>query len=171
MSTKKILLFMFLLGCVITTMHLLLISGVHIFWYTTTGLRLRTPIYQLFRWPLHGFISVLPTLIFIKSDGATKLGWRVRIVVHFFLTIVFTLGSWILFWYGAYDSWNDLFRSIVRGYYNIFFLMFTVIYGGAYLTFVSYQKRLANRLNEKIQERKRKEAAIYDVLDVEIDDK
>ena len=166
MSLKKVLLFMFLLACIVTTIHLLWISGVHLFMYTTTDVRLRTPMYRLFRWPLHGFLSVLPILIFIKSDDATKLGWSIRVVIHFFLTIIFTLGSWILLWYQWHD-WGHLFRNIAAGYYTAFLLIFTAIYVSAYLAFTYYQRGLANKFNEKIHQRKLQRLTIDETSDID----
>lgn len=161
MGAKKTLFFMLILTCIITTIHILWMSGLSAILYSTTGryFTIATPSYGLYRYPLTSLMSVLPTLLLINSDKATELGWKVRVIIHFFLTFTFSFGSW-LYLFSTWYGWNHLLRNVWQ-----FLLVFTIIYIGAYQTFIHQQRALANKFNERIKERKF-EVSIVDEVDV-----
>lgn len=146
MSLKKTLLFMLILTCIITTVHFLWISAV----YAITGVLINPHLQmnQLYRYPLTSLISVLPTLLFITNDQVTNLGWKIRVIAHFFLTMAFALVSWIII-FSDWDGWHLFSDNIWR-----FCVVFTVIYVSAYLAFAYQQRRLANKFNACINKKK-----------------
>ena len=144
---------MLVLTCIITTTHLLWISIVSAIFFERTGYPLALAMVTLddsYRYPLASFVSVLPTLLFINIDRATDVGWRIRVIAHFFATFVFTLGSWI-YLFLSWANWDYLVRFFI-----IFLIVFIIIYTGAYRIFIYQQNTLANKLNEGIKGRKLK---------------
>jgi len=150
MTLKGIIKLIFLLTCIITTVHILVISIVNIYFYIAMNTRLLTPIYRLYRYPLASFLSALPSLIFVNSDQTTKNGWKIRLIVHFFLTITMTVLGIIIGWHGWY-GWRYLFSSILAGYFNIIFIVFLTVYISAICLFRRQQKELSEKLNEQIK--------------------
>lgn len=153
MSLRKTLLFMLLLMCIITTIHILWISIL----YATTGLNINPHLEmdQLYQYPLVSFISVLPTLLFVIRKEITNLEWKIRVISHGILTFAFALVSWILV-FSDWRSWTQI-GNLLR-----FGTIFTVIYVFAYQTFVQHQRMLANKFNEQIKKRKAKFSLLDD---------
>lgn len=91
---------------------------------------------------------MLPTLIFVNSETATRLGWRIRVALHFSLTLSFGLGNW-LYLFSSWYGWGKLLSNVWQ-----FLIVFTIIYIGSYQAFIYQQRLLANKFNERIQKRK-----------------
>jgi len=150
MTLKEISKVIFVLTCAITTVYILSISLFHHYFYTMFDLQLHVPISSLYQYPLTGFLSALPTLIFINSDQTSKTGWRIRLVLHFLLTITLTILSISLSWYG-WHSWHYLLEFVTRGYFNVVFIIFMLIYIIAIYLFRRQQKKLSAQLNAQIK--------------------
>ena len=151
MSLRRMVAFILLLACVITTIYLLYQAGLHFFLYQTTNIRVRIPIHELYRFPLFGIICTLPSLIFVNTEKTTKLGWNVRVILHFILTYNFTLSAIILLW-GEWRGWLHYLWLLIPGHYGLFSLIFLMIYLSALTTYNFQQKKLSQKMNERIKE-------------------
>jgi len=150
MTLKEILKFIFILTCVITIAQIIGVSATHAYWYAISGTRYYIPVDSLYNYPLTGFIAALPTLIFINSDRTTKISWRIRLVTHFFLTLILTVLSYPSNWYGWY-GWRYLFELTRKGYFNVLFIVFLLVYVTGIYVFRHEQKKLSEKLNEQIR--------------------
>jgi hypothetical protein len=128
--------FMFFLFCVITTAVMIFVS--------VTGLifdKDNIAVYvDMLKIPLVAFCSVLPVMIYIGSDKAGRTGMRIRNGLHFVLTAGIVAG--LLIYFGWMETSNAIFIVI----------LFLAIYISAH-TFQEIQsKKLADKLNERINE-------------------
>ena len=148
MNFRRVFFFVFLLGCVITTVHLGWQAYVGWDLYRTYGTVRSVSLAHFHRYFWLGFISAAPTLVFINSDNASKFSWRARVAIHFVMTIFFTKIAISFMWSGRIPSFGDLVDLTIGGSYLYFYIIFTVIYAGAYYCWILYQKKVANQINE-----------------------
>lgn len=134
MSLKQWLKTLFLLFCCVTTFLLLLIALQGVFLYPDLALGGM----DMLKLMSISFASVLPSLIFLGSEKASRLKVIFLRILHFILTAGTVFGLQII--YGFMDATNAVYVAIV----------FLVIYTTAYIIIEIREKRLADRLNEKI---------------------
>jgi len=94
---------------------------------------------DLYRYPLIAFGSVLPTFVLINNERITRNGWRIRVVLHCFLTQAAVFGGLVYF--------GRVTNLIILAQISLFF---TGIYAGAWWVFNRKQQSLANKINERI---------------------
>ena len=148
MNFRRVFFFVFLLGCVITTVHLGWQAYIGWDWYRNDGIVRNIPLANFHRYFWLGFISAAPTLVFINSDNASKISWRARIAIHFVLTIFFTKIAINFMWSGRIPSFSALVDLTLSGSFLYFYIIFTVIYAGTYYCWMLYQKKVAKQINE-----------------------
>jgi len=142
MKLKEILKFMLILTCVITIGQILLASVMAII----RGGDIFVDARHLYRYPLMAFSSILPTLIFVNSGPTTKKGWKIRVILHFFLTTAIVLGNSI---YHDYYWWRV---GVDVGILIPKMLLFIGIYLGVWWVSNRQQQSLSDELNERINE-------------------
>jgi len=150
MTPKRIILFMLLLTCVITTIQILWISLIHSYMYASCTPPAWLTFRSLYRFVLIALLSTLPTLIFIDADQASKKSWTKRMMIHFILTLgIVVIGVDINFghWLGV----NDFFRRLLAGDHNIILIPFSLIYIGAISIFNYQQKVLSAKMTSQLQ--------------------
>jgi len=135
MKLKYVLKFMFFLFCVNTTVLVLFTGTINLLLYYDTVV----PVRNILRFPLVGFASVLPTLIFVRDKTKeTKTVTIIRTALHFILT------SGIVFGFVVHYGWLDTANAI---FVIAFFL-------SGYISVHIYQglrdRKLAKQLNERI---------------------
>lgn len=151
MTPKRIITFMFILMCAITTIQIFWISMIHTYLYVTAGISHGIFLRHLYQYPFVAFSSTMPTLIFIHSDRATKIGWRIRLIAHFLLTVTFTILSTHVSFRQGWNGGRYLFEAIMGGEYNVILAVFAVIYIGAIGVFNYRQKKLGEKLTDRIK--------------------
>jgi hypothetical protein len=134
MKLKDMLASMFHIFCVITTFMLLFIGLQTVFFNPETVLYG----YDMLGLIFTAFVSVLPTLIFVGKDKTSYKGILFLRAVHFILTAGIVLGCVIYF------EWVNTLNAV---YYLIVFL---VIYIIANIFSAIRNKKLADKLNERI---------------------
>ena len=146
MTLKDTLKFMFILFCAITTFQAIFIS----IFATLTGSENILYTQELYKLPLIGFLSTLPTLIFIGSDKVSRLDLNIRKVVHLFLTAV------IVFWSLTYFEWLDRENALPVA------IFFMIIYITGHIIGEMRAKKLADELNKRINASHNTENATHD---------
>jgi len=122
MRLKEMLKFMFFLICVITTAQIVAQSLRYGVDYMITGDLWTWPVYWHYRYLLAAVISVLPSLIFINSDETSRVGFNIRIGIHFLLTFSFTMGAQVHF----FCDWSG-WRALLTSAFFYFFLSFSIL--------------------------------------------
>jgi len=147
MSFKKLFEFlgmMFVLGCMIITIRLLIV----VVRLALVGTPLRY-YFAIFNYLVLGFGSALPILIFIGSEHISKQKMRLRFILHFILTTVTVFG--IQFYFDWRHPENLFFSYVSFVRMSVYFL---AIYVVALLIFHRSQEKLAKQFNERIRQRK-----------------
>jgi len=130
MSLKRVLVFILILGSLLTTVHILMTSIFHDLHNTGVVFHAR----DLYQFPLLGFSNALPTLVLVGNGKTPVKISSFRISLHFFLTVASVFGGL------AYSGWNwrrlDVFVPTV--------LLFAGIYVSAYLIFDQQQQKSTN---------------------------
>jgi len=148
MSFKERLVFMFLLMCVITTGFVAMYAIMFLILYHTAGTRQTYPIMYHYKYILVAFLCTLPTLVFIKSENSSKIGYRIRIGINFTLTISTAFFGTLHFFWGGITHWE----SFIRGFFvTVFTPLFSVLYFTALFVYHRRQTYLSNIINEKIR--------------------
>jgi len=134
MTVKETFKVMFFLSCVVTTFLLLFIGlqGV------VFSQEISFDGWDLLKLISIAFASALPTLIFVGQEDASRLKTIVISSLHFVLTAGAVFGLQAL--YGYLDATNAFSIAVV----------FLVIYATAYTAIEIRAKKLADRLNERI---------------------
>ena len=137
MKLKYALKFVFILFCVITTAQVLFISTVSII----TGSETLMTSWDMLKLPLVAFASVLPTLMYVRRN-TKKLPGRAEAIIlqilHFTLTSGIVFG--LLIYFGYMGAANAAF----------IIALFIVIYVPACVIQERRDRKLANKLNERI---------------------
>jgi hypothetical protein len=134
MSLKNTLKTMFFLSCAVTTFLFLFIALQGVFF----NLEISFSDMDMLKLISVSFASSLPTLIFAGQETAPHRRIIFLRILHFVLTAGAVFGLQIF--YGFMDATNAAFVAVV----------FIVIYVTAYIIIEIREKRLADRLNEKI---------------------
>ena len=133
---KSTLKYLFHLFCTITTFQLLFISLSRAFVETSAMIYMK----DLYRFPLIGFLSALPSVIFHWYDSSSsKMLWKFLYGFHLLATLAIVLGCLYFF------HWLE------RGSLGTILLIFVVIYGTAYVIGRWKEKQLTKQLNEKLK--------------------
>ena len=132
MSLKNTLKFMFVVACMATVFQVIFISI-----SAWTG-DFESTVYarELYRFPLIGVFSTLPTLIYIGSENATRRMLIIIRILHFVLT------ASIVFGLLAYFGWIDIGNALMVAF------IFLVTYVVAIIIVEFREKNLAERLNQ-----------------------
>ncbi len=134
MKLKDTLKYMFHIFCVITTFETLFIATESLINDSNFVLNA----WELYKILIIAFTSVLPMLIFVRSETASRMGMIIRKVIHFVLT------SGIVFSLLIYFKWMDAKNAV---FIALFFLS---IYIPAHIIGEIRAKQLADKLNERI---------------------
>jgi len=137
MTLKEAIKFISILFCVITTAQIIFTPILAII----NGTYFVMPVRYLYRFALVAFLGVFPTIIFVNTDRTSKKGWRIRAIIHFCLTLASVFGAII------YYNWMVHIRSFV-----LTGLLFMSIYIGAWWVYNRQQRKLADQLNERLNE-------------------
>ena len=135
MTLKEAIKFISILFCVITTAQIIFIPIL----VRISGADFLIRYRHLYRFALVAFLGVFPTVIFVNTDRTSKKGWKIRVIIHFCLTLASVFGTII------YYDWLAYIRSFV-----LTGLLFMIIYIGAWLVYNHQQRKLAKQLNEKL---------------------
>lgn len=136
MKLKEALLFMFHLFCVITTCEILFIAGMALLFHSTLQFG---PLYLL-EIPLVALCGVLPVLLFVGSEKASRLSLNLRKALHFVLT------AGVVFGLLLYLGWMDTQNAVAV------LVLFLLIYAGAWIVQETRERTLAKQLNERLNE-------------------
>ena len=134
MKLKDALKLMFFLACVVTTFQILFIAT----YVMISGADFTLRAAELYRVCFIGFSCVLPVLLFVRNETARRAEIIVRKALHFFLTAGIVFG--LLIYYQWMDTKNALFIA----------LFFLALYFSALAFGEIRQKRLADKINERI---------------------
>ena len=134
MKLKDALKFMFVLFCVITTFETLLIAVLG----AVDSMGFSFEARELYKPALVALAGVLPVLILVRRENAPRKEWMLRKALHFLLT------AGAVFWLLIYFGWLEANNAL------IIMIFFLVIYISAYTVSGVRAKRLAERLNERI---------------------
>jgi len=137
MTLKEAIKFISILFCVITTAQVIFIPTLAII----NGNYILIPSRHLYRFALVAFISALPTAAFVNISRTSKKGWKIRVIIHSCLTLASVFGA--IMYYG----WLIHVRGFV-----LTGLLFMSIYVGAWLIYNHQQRKLADQLNERLNE-------------------
>jgi hypothetical protein len=130
---KKTLLFMFRLFCAITAFETMFIG-----WAGLVDSEFTLQAAELFKIPFIAFMSVLPVFVTVTKGEPSKLELRIRGSIHLILTaaIVATL----LIYFGWLHTKNAIIIAV----------FFFAIYIPAKIIFERHDKKLADKMNERI---------------------
>ena len=134
MKLKDALKEMVVLFCVITTCVILFMSLIPL--YDSDGFIFTAR--DLYKIPLVALLGTIPLLILVRKETASKTEVNVRKVLHFVLTAGLVLGT--LMFFGWLDTTSAV--SII-----VFFL---ALYIAVWIVASVREKRLADKLNERI---------------------
>jgi len=133
MKLKDLLVFMFVLFCVITTAQLTF-RVVH----TIVFLEKEAPFASI---PVIALASTFPMLVFLNSNQDSQKKFLFRLLLHFVLTTSIVLA--LLLHYN-YIGWTIHSLHIA--------VLFMVIYMCGFFGYFYHQKRIIKRLNERLNE-------------------
>ncbi|MCL2335791.1 MAG: DUF3021 family protein [Firmicutes bacterium] len=145
MKLKAALIFMFHLFCAITTFETLFIAVNGALGSITLTLEAK----ELFKIPFIAFMSVLPVLLLVKAEKISRTEIMIRRAIHFVLTAGIVFGLLIYF------KWLDTANAVIIA---VFFL---AIYATASIVKEIQAKKLADKLNERINAFHKAENATY----------
>jgi len=133
MKLKDLLIFMFVLFCVITTAQLTF-RVVH----TIVFLEKEAPFVSI---PVIALASSFPVLVFLNSNNDSQKKFIFRLLLHFVLTTSIVLG--LLLHYN-YIGWNIHSLHIA--------VLFIAIYMCGFWGYFYHQKRVIRKLNARLNE-------------------
>jgi hypothetical protein len=134
MKLKYALKLMFHMFCIITTGQVFFVSVILLINEPDAVFTMR----EMLQMPFVALAGVLPILIFVRSEKATRTELIVRNVLHFILTAGIVLG--LLIYFGWMYASNAV---IIIGF-------FLAIYIPAYIVQEIRDRKLAKQLNERI---------------------
>ena len=137
MKLKNAIKFMALLFCILTTAQVLFVGAINMYMDNNMTMTMQ----DLLRFPLISFAAVLPTLIFVRNKAKNRSS---RIETFLFPILHFTLTAGIVFGLLIYFGWMDASNAIIM------VAFFLAIYVPAYAIQEIRDRKLAKRLNEKI---------------------
>jgi hypothetical protein len=135
MKLKDTLKFMTVLFCVITTGQVVFVASFNLLYDSEAMFSM----WDLLKMPAVALAGVMPTLLFVRSETAPRAELIVRNALHFVLTAGIVFG--LLFYFGWID---DIINAA------IVLAFFLAIYIPAHVVAGIQEKKLADRLNERI---------------------
>jgi len=141
MKLKQVLVLMSVIFCVVAIFIPLILSIVTLSIGEVSTIYVR----HLYRYPLTAFLSVLPTLLYIRNDSISAAAWRIRRIIHAILTVGVVIGMQLLYgwlvidWRNVRNMWIPLCMIVVPYIAGVVFAKIRT-------------KWLAQKLSERIYE-------------------
>jgi len=135
MKLKAALKFMLISACCATTFQVLVLSFASFIMRDSAEVIYLRDIYIF---PLVGFLSALPVLLFVRRESAPRWEWNVRRVLHLLFTMGLVFGT--LLYFEVLPPENI---GVALGFFLVLYTILFII-GGI------RAKKLADQINERI---------------------
>jgi len=136
MKLKNLLIYTFIMFCIITTAQMIF-RVFHVIFFLERDSHYTSVL-------VIALASSLPLLIFTNSDNDSKKKFTFRLLLHFLLTAVIVTGLLFHYHLNMSRTWDILGVAIVT--------LFFVIYAVCFFGYFYYQKRVAKKLNARLIE-------------------